>query len=203
MNRFVEKLGGASWLLAGPLFALGLMFHPDEFVPGAVADVRWVPVHLVMLAAFVLMVPGMFAAWSRHQRNSALVIGALGSILAVIIAGIEAFALQPLLAHAEKPMMEELFANYRPIGMLFAVSIPLWIAGNILTGIGCLKSGMKAGWLLIAGAVLCAAPIHFFGGAGPIVKLLVGASYGGGLAWIGFSLSDFAARRDQVPVVVG
>lgn len=104
MNRFVEKLAGASWLAAGPLCAAGLCFHPDEFQRGRGGRRAPGPVHVVMLAAFVLMVPGMFAAPGRHRRDLALAVGALGSILAVIIAGLEAFAPPPLLENVDKPL---------------------------------------------------------------------------------------------------
>jgi hypothetical protein len=185
------------------------LLHPDEFEPGAVGDPLWVPVHMVMLTAFVLMVPGMFAIHARHQRSATLVVGALGSILAVVIAGLEAFALPPLFAHAavQRPLMEQLFTTLelRPIGILFALTIPTWIAGYVMTGVACLKSPLPrtASWMLIAGSVLCAAPVHFFGGAGPIVKLCVGAAYGGGLAWLGLSLcgAKVSARRDHMAAV--
>jgi hypothetical protein len=195
----LTRAGAWAFIAAGVIAGAALCFHPDEFVPGCLQSAAWKPVHLALLAAFLLSVPGVLAVHlSQMEKSGALGrwafhLAFLGSIVSVALVVCEALALPAIDASRARP--EALMTLLDPagplggLGTLFFSVVPVWILGYVLLGVAVVRAGVlprRSGWLLIAAAVLTAVPVHFLGGLGPSVHVLSGLSLGAAWTWLGY-----------------
>jgi hypothetical protein len=189
---------GACLTCAGIISGIALPLHPDEFTTGALTDPLWRPVHFALLASFLLSVPGVVGLYLRQVRqlstlgHVAFVIALCGSALSVALAATEALVLPVFAADHRLPLMELLGGPLSSLGALFGLGVPMWIAGYVMLGIATARAGVlpaAAGWLMVAGTLSATLPVHFLGGAGPLLRIACGVTFGAGWAWSGLCVA--------------
>ena len=196
----LQRACGTALLVAGPVTGLAMMAHPDEFVAGALLDPLWRPVHLALLLGFLLSVPGVLGVHlvQRHRSGRlgawGFALAFVGSVLSVALVVVEALVLPAIAAAGPpRPMMELIqpSADLGGVGVLFMIGVPIWIAGYLMMGIAVARAGVlprRAGLLLSVATLLTTVPIHFLAGAGPVLHVISGVSFGGAWCWLGLAV---------------
>ena len=107
---------------------------------------------------------------------------------------IEALVLPAVAAGLPPRPMMELIGPSAPlgaVGVLFVLVVPIWIAGYVITGIAVARSRAlprRAGLLLVVATILTTVPVHFLAGAGPVLHVVAGLSFGGAWTWLGLAV---------------
>ncbi len=198
MNTLIF-VGGLALLLAGVIWAITSVIHPNNHEAGAFQDRYWVPALAGQGVSYWLGVLGLVGLQIR-QMERAGILGVIGFVMALLgsaatIATNVVFAyVLPLVAKRESGARSpnDLLARDGPIPWisLFLVAYLLLFAiGYILVGIAVIRAGVLpggAGWLLIVGMIVSNI-------GAPAAKLfwlrkIGGVLFGIGLAWLGLAL---------------
>ena len=192
-------VSGLALLLAGVIWIITSVIHPNNHDPNALQNRYWVPALTGQGISYWLGVLGLVGLHVRQVEQSGI-LGLIGFIMALLgsaatIATNVVFAyVMPIVAKQESPSKSpnDLLAKNGPIpwtGPLLVAYLLLFAIGYILVGIAVISAGALpswAGWLLIVGMIVSNI-------GAPIAKLFIlrkigGVIFGIGLAWLGLAL---------------
>jgi len=202
MNRWVGAL--CLVLGFGAVFVGRVIMYPTALVPGTMLErIRaetqaWDWSHRVMLAGFVLIVPGVVALWERLRARSPWVSSAGAALLIVaMMLVVGQFALDfaymeaalALSPEAGQAFVDAMLSN----GFVRAAFYKLTDLGGVgvlLLAVAMLRQG-RGWWWVAAGVLLGAVALSLvdsrMGPVGPRVTL--------GVQWVGFSLAAWRMVR--------
>lgn len=205
-NKTFQSLGGFCMITAGILAGLALSFRPDIAVPGSVLLASWYPVHLALLLAFTLSVPGIIGIFSylKNETNMitqlAYVIGIIGAVWSVAIVVIEMFVIPGVAAREEiqMPMMDMMAigSSLEALKPFFFTAYFVWIGGWVLIGLSLAMSHKLPtyiGIMLIISILLMSA-FTMAGFNSGMVHIVLGLLLG--TSWV---LAGNAIRKYEAP----
>lgn len=192
-------VSGVALLLAGVIWAVTSILHPNNHDPKAFQDRFWVSALAGQGVSYWLGVLGLVGLYVRQAEQSGI-LGLVGFVLAILGSAITitvnmdmAFLLPSVAAQQAKPTtVMQLLGPSSPLPWLARITLMyllLFVPGYILIGIVTISAGVlpgPAGWLLIIGTIVSNI-------GAPIAKLFIlrrvgGVVFGVGLAWLGLAL---------------
>ena len=196
----LAQWSGAALVLAGALWALTSVIHPNNCDPKATASRYWTAALCGHALSFLLLVLGLVGLHVR-QADAAGLLGLAGFILALLGSALTfavdvnmAFLLPDLNARQPTPRpVTDLVGPSGPLrwlSLLTATHVIVFVPGAVLTGIAVIRAGVfpaAAGWLLIAGMVV--SNIGGFVGSLFLLRRIGGVIFGAALAWLGLVLA--------------
>lgn len=192
---------GLCLLLGGSVAALASLFHPDDALPGGALQSVWVPVHLALTLAFLLVglgVTGLYASQSREAGGAALagfLLALPGLALTLADNTLEAGVVPTLAAQQGLARVADLLTPAGPwpvLAPLFLAGMALSLVGMALLGLATMRAGVlpqRAGLLLILGSLGQIVPVEW-------VHTLSLVVWGLALAWLGAGVYTRAGAVD-------
>ncbi|MBM4365830.1 MAG: hypothetical protein FJ102_06410 [Deltaproteobacteria bacterium] len=206
MSTFETRFLGSCLALAGLIAAIAMPFHPNELAEGALLDSRWLPVHVGLLVAFTLSIPGLLGLWLVQRPllarwgHGAFFLALVGCGLSVGMVALEVGAFPGIARTDPRPLMALMGPEtpYWPSGLLFGTGFLTWIPGWMAVGVATATAGAFPRPLGVAITVCSAAvavPIHFVGGGGEFLHALTGGAFGA--AWLAAGLATVRGAADE------
>src|SRR5574337_1248291 len=157
------RWSGLSCILAGVLYALGTLIHPDGEDVAAVLRPTWIPAHALEGVSAIFLLFGLIGLYGRQVEKTGK-LGLTGFILAfigsVLLAWeeISAATLSPLLAAKAPTLIEESAKSLSGVALVFGLLLIVgFVLGFLLFGIATYRADVLPRWsslLLIIGIVL-------------------------------------------------
>lgn len=204
-NKTFQSLGGFCMITAGILAGIAMGFRPDIKVPGSVLLASWYPVHLALLMAFTLSVPGIIGIFSYLKNETgvvnqlAYIMGLVGAVWSVAIVVIEMFVLPGIAAREEiqMPMMDMMAigSSLETLKPFFFAAYFVWIGGWVLIGFSLAMSHKLPtyiGVMLIVSVLLMSA-LTMAGFNSGMVHIVMGLLLGASWVLIGNSIRKYDA----------
>lgn len=171
-------------ILAGVLYALSTIIHPDGEDVQAVMSDLWIPAHLLGSIAALCMLFGLIGLYAYQMGNTGrlgltgFILSFLGSV-ALLIEEAQSVLITPMLAEKSPSILEQASLSGAPLvfGVIFLLTFFL---GYILFAIASLRAGIFPRWssiFLIIGLVFSfgGTIAHFIGQVAAVMF---------GLGWI-------------------
>lgn len=182
-------------LIAGIIFVIAFIFHPDESKEGALLQAAWVPVHYTIAIGFLLVVLGLPAIYIRAKDKMnrfgkfALM---FTKIMFILLTGAILFIETMIFPAIANSQYADVLSETGPVlggtfGMAAIISFGLLALSLVLLGLFLISKRIVnpiAAILLFGGVPAAFSPplAHIYGVIG-------GIALGLGIAWIGGSLS--------------
>lgn len=189
-TRLVRWSGGAL-ILAGVILGIGLILHPDETAPDALAHPLWGPTHFAIGLGLLISLLGLIGAYAR-QVEKAGVLGLIGFVITFVSSAaligpvlvIEGIVVPGL---AQSNIAEAALAPTGPVfgGLLLPIFMGTIYAlgvGNVLFGVAIIRAGVLPRWAAVS--LIIATPLLVFTPPLPAIFLaisgtLIGVAYTG------------------------
>ena len=194
----VFRVGAAVLALGGLLALLGVIVIPGQEDPAAVvADPRFLPGHLALLAGSVLILLGLPAAYGRAAERMGVpgLLGFAGVMIAVAAFGVSLSLLTLMILPWTVDVLPEAQVAAGPpaFGIFFPVAGIVATVGAVLFGIAVAMSRVYTPWpgylLILAGAVqFIMGAVGADLGLPRVVETIADAAYFLTLGWLGVEL---------------
>ena len=183
--------GGLLFLAGGVLAAVGFIIHPPLEV-NFMASTRWVVDHIILFAALIIAIPGIFAIYARQVKETGglgligFILLFMGHVLFLGVVYFELFVVPSLAVKTPEVLMEGL-TGVGALGVVLPVSGVVYFLGYLLFGIAIIRARILPLWgtvLLIIGA----GPIAFRPVLPDLISNTGAVIFAIGAVWLGYAL---------------
>ncbi|WP_376792494.1 hypothetical protein [Thermoflexus sp.] len=205
------RWSGGALIVAGVILGIGLILHPDETAPDALAHPLWGPTHFAIGVGFLISLLGLIGVHAR-QAEKAGVLGLIGFVVSFVSSAalsgplllIEGIVLPGL---AQSEIAEAALTPTGPVfggllepillGTLYAFGI-----GYVLFGIATIRAGVLPRWA--AASLIAGTPLAIFTPPLPAIFLAIGGVLiGVAYLWLGYAVlsSTGEGMRESQPTM--
>ncbi|HXF68809.1 MAG TPA: hypothetical protein VNK89_03295 [Thermoflexus sp.] len=205
------RWSGGALIVAGVILGIGLILHPDETAPDALAHLLWGPTHFAIGVGFLISLLGLIGVHAR-QAEKAGVLGLIGFVVSFVSSAalsgplllIEGIVLPGL---AQSEIAEAALAPTGPVfgGLLEPIllgTLYTFGIGYVLFGIAIIRAGVLPRWA--AASLIAGTPLAIFTPPLPAIFLAIGGVLiGVAYLWLGYAVLSSAGEgmRESQPTM--